>query len=82
MPLPPMPPISGGPQQTYTTYVPAKTNHVLHLLLTIVTLGMWAPVWLIMTVVNSSRLVPQVTYFNPVQYQPGQYPNHPYGGQQ
>lgn len=33
--------------QDYVTLVfPRRTNHVLHLLLTLVTLGLWAPVWL------------------------------------
>lgn len=29
-----------------------KTNHVLHLILTLVTFGMWSIVWLIMWLVN------------------------------
>jgi hypothetical protein len=31
------------------------TSHGLHLILTIVTCGLWLPVWIIMTIVNSSR---------------------------
>lgn len=28
------------------------TNHVLHLILTVVTLGIWSPVWLIIFIIN------------------------------
>jgi len=34
---------------------PGQTNHVLHLLLTVFTCGLWAPMWLIVTIVNSYR---------------------------
>lgn len=35
--------------QDYATLVqPRRINHVLHLLLTLVTLGLWAPVWLLL----------------------------------
>jgi hypothetical protein len=33
-------------------YVPPGTNHVVHLLLTVFTLGLWAPVWLLIAVQN------------------------------
>jgi hypothetical protein len=32
-----------------------KINHVLHLVLTLVTLGFWAIVWLILGIVNSGK---------------------------
>jgi len=32
-----------------------KTNHILHLILTIVLGGLWIPVWLIITMVNQHR---------------------------
>lgn len=35
-----------------TTYVPKQTNHLLHLLLTLGTCGMWAPVWAVMVIIN------------------------------
>ena len=34
---------------------PYETNHVLHLLLTVFTFGLWAPVWLVVAVVNSGK---------------------------
>ena len=36
-----------------TTYVPKQTNHLLHLLLTFATCGMWAPVWFTMVIINA-----------------------------
>lgn len=30
-----------------------KTSHVLHLILTLLTLGFWIPVWIIVTISNS-----------------------------
>jgi hypothetical protein len=33
---------------------PVQTNHVLHLILTLVTCGFWAPVWLIMAIINAN----------------------------
>lgn len=49
------------PQYAVTQYAPAqqivvqqkRVNHVLHLLLTIVTLGLWLPVWIILALANS-----------------------------
>lgn len=43
------------------TYSKKKTNHVLHLLLSIVTLGVWIPVWIVIAVVNSMRKEKSVT---------------------
>lgn len=43
---------------TSTSFVPARTNHVLHLILTIITFGLWAPVWLIVALINANRTVP------------------------
>jgi hypothetical protein len=31
---------------------PYRTNHVLHLLLTVLTVGLWAPVWALVALVN------------------------------
>jgi hypothetical protein len=36
--------------------VSARPNHVLHLLLTLLTFGMWLPVWLIVTIVGGRRV--------------------------
>lgn len=30
----------------------ARTNHILHLLLSVFTLGFWAPIWLIIALMN------------------------------
>lgn len=35
------------------TREPVQTNHVLHLLLTVLTCGLWAPVWALVAVVNA-----------------------------
>ena len=32
-----------------------RTSHVLHLLLTIITAGLWIPVWIIVTINNRTR---------------------------
>jgi hypothetical protein len=32
-----------------------KTSHGFHLIMTLVTLGLWAPVWIIVGVMNASR---------------------------
>ena len=33
----------------------AKTNHILHLILSIITVGFWIPIWIIVTLNNSSK---------------------------
>ncbi|QBJ00223.1 hypothetical protein SEA_PHARAOH_34 [Mycobacterium phage Pharaoh] len=45
---PPVPPVQ--PQ-----ILPVKTNHAMHLVLTVLSCGMWLPVWVIVAMVNSSR---------------------------
>lgn len=30
-----------------------RTNHILHLLLSVITGGLWVPVWLIVTLINA-----------------------------
>jgi hypothetical protein len=49
--------------------VPARTNHVLHLLLTLFTFGLWAPVWFIVALYNSNRMV-QHQIWNGAPFQP------------
>jgi hypothetical protein len=59
-----------------THYVPAYTNHLLHAMLTFVTLGMWFPVWFTIWLVNHNRTVPKQIWVNaptPVQYASGHY---------
>lgn len=41
-PLPPAP-------QYIVLHKPRSTNHVLHLLLSLITLGLWIPIWIVMT---------------------------------
>jgi hypothetical protein len=42
----------GHPQPTV---LPVRTNHAMHLVLSLVTCGMWLPVWVIVAMINSSR---------------------------
>lgn len=39
------------------------TNHVLHLVLTLVTCGLWAPVWAVMAIVNSFSETRSVSHY-------------------
>lgn len=41
-----------GPSKA-VTYQPRRTSHLLHLVLTIITLGAWAPVWIVVTILNN-----------------------------
>lgn len=42
--------------QTMATMVKGKRpNHVLHLILSLVTLGIWLPVWLVLAVVMGEK---------------------------
>jgi len=50
---------------TGTVYVPAKTNHVLHLILTVLTLGCWLPFWGVIAVVNNGKYVRQESFVGP-----------------
>ncbi|ANW64063.1 hypothetical protein BCA37_11060 [Mycobacterium sp. djl-10] len=38
-----------------TVYVGGGTSHGLHLLLTLLTCGLWLPVWIIMIIINGGR---------------------------
>lgn len=67
--VPPPPRQLGGPQQGYgqppfqpplqqniiVQQAPKRTSHTFHLLATLITFGAWAPVWLIVTLVNRSK---------------------------
>ncbi len=48
------------PQQM-VTYSKKKTNHVLHVILSVLTLGLWIPVWIGVAIVNSMRKEKSVT---------------------
>lgn len=41
--------------QQQIDYQNAQTNHILHLLLTVITGGLWLAVWLIVAINNSSK---------------------------
>lgn len=41
--------------QAPTLHQKQKVNHVLHLILTFVTLGLWSLVWIVLLIVNSSQ---------------------------
>jgi hypothetical protein len=42
-------------QSDYAAIVEKKTNHVLHLVLSVVTFGWWLPVWLIVAILNRGQ---------------------------
>lgn len=42
-------------QQATTSGSKVRTSHGLHLFLTIITAGLWAPVWIIVTIVNRGK---------------------------
>lgn len=43
-----------GPFPPYAPYRP-PVNHVLHLILTLLTCGLWAPVWITMAIIDAVR---------------------------
>jgi len=49
------------PQQQMVTYSKKKTNHVLHLILSVLTAGLWIPVWIGIAIMNSMRKEKSVT---------------------
>lgn len=44
--------IGGDVYSTMLGSPPPRTNHILHLLLTVFSCGLWAPVWLLVVVFN------------------------------
>lgn len=38
-----------------TQHLKPSTSHVLHLLLSLITLGIWLPIWLLVALSNSSQ---------------------------
>lgn len=46
--------LPGQRSQRVVTYYPRRTNHILHLLLTIFTFGSWAIIWIIVLIANVS----------------------------
>lgn len=77
--------------QTISTTTRKPCNHTLHLILTLITFGMWSPIWLIMACVGSRETTqgtmmgmqqpyppaPQQMYGPPAQ----QLPYNPYSQQ-
>lgn len=45
------------------TYTPRDTNHLLHLVLTIFTCGLWGFVWILMVVLNAMSKKKSVTHY-------------------
>lgn len=45
------------------TSVPVQTSHTFHLILTLVTCGLWAPVWAVVAVLNSLSKKKQTTTY-------------------
>ncbi|QGJ88789.1 membrane protein [Mycobacterium phage Yecey3] len=50
------------PQQPYPYYppvqptvMPVRTNHAMHLMLSVISCGLWLPVWIFVAMINSSR---------------------------
>lgn len=37
------------------TVLPVKTNHAVHILLTLLTFGLYLPIWILVTAINSNR---------------------------
>lgn len=49
------------PQPTMVTSVPVQTHHTAHLIATVCTCGLWAPVWAASAIWNSMRSDKHVT---------------------
>lgn len=56
-------PRPGGPHMAVTN-VPVQTNHALHLILTLLTCGLWGIVWIIVAAVNSNRTRQHISYYH------------------
>jgi hypothetical protein len=56
-------PVTGRPAPLESvTVTPHKTNHTFHLLMTVFTLGLWSPVWLVVWMINTLRKDTSKTY--------------------
>lgn len=42
-------------QQKFMVQQMTKTNHILHLLLSIITAGFWVPIWILVALNNASK---------------------------
>jgi hypothetical protein len=59
--------------------MPNKTNHVLHLILTLLTCGLWGFVWITMVIVNSLSKDVVETYTTGQPQMPAHQPYPPQG---
>lgn len=55
----------------YRTTVRKPCNHALHLILTLITLGLWAPVWIVVAIVGKRETI---TYQGHNAHRVTQYP--------
>jgi hypothetical protein len=56
--------VTPAPPRKSVTYSPARTSHTFHLLMTLLTCGLWAVfVWLPISIINSLRRDKSVTHF-------------------
>jgi hypothetical protein len=59
-------------------YVPVRTRHLMHLVISCFTFGLWLPVWAIVAIYNHNRTVlRQLPQCPDPSYVPGYWP--PYG---
>jgi hypothetical protein len=61
-------------------YVPARTNHLLHWILCLFTLGLWFPVYCVVALYNHNRMVlrqlPESIQYQPPAMHPGYTPGY------
>ncbi|AVI04430.1 hypothetical protein SEA_UGENIE5_34 [Mycobacterium phage Ugenie5] len=43
------------PAPVQPTVMPVRTNHAMHIMLSVFTCGLWLPVWIFAAMINSSR---------------------------
>lgn len=66
---------------TNAQYVPVRTRHLMHLVITCFTFGLWLPVWVIVAIHNHNRTKLKRLPMQAQQpYAPGYWP--PYGAVQ
>lgn len=56
------------------TTVRRPANHALHLILTVLTLGMWSPVWIVCAIVGRREVITHAVAFDPYAGAPGTHP--------
>lgn len=63
-----------------TTTVKKPCNHVLHLILTLATFGLWSPVWILCAITGRKETTVHYGGYGQPPAQPGQYVWNPYAG--